>query len=291
VLSPLNTLLKEISSRNAALCAKTCDVFSLLPWSKHLQLILPIVDKALTADAYSILRCARHAAYACYVGAYYGTADESEQSKKLAERLAAATKVGDGSARLHWAYLACVRFADVAAERAFVDALWAVSKRSWNPHLVGVLSRHEELEGTMLSSAAIAVARECGALGSWFALAVANDLVNPEGWNILGTTVVQFGKDWNALDAYEKAAYLYSLAWCFDVGRHGWNPKYGFNYVHARSKVLELRAEMPERDFIRDVLVPRPLEKVILNVFHWKCFSRILGYAELPAARLAAHSG
>jgi hypothetical protein len=38
-------------------------------------------------------------------------------------------------------------------------------------------------------------------------------------------------------------------------------------------------------------LVPRPLEKVLLNIFHWKCFRRILRYAELPAARLAAHSG
>jgi hypothetical protein len=253
VLKSLEDFSERGSSTAPAFYARSTASFNLIPKQSHLELMRVYVQKALEADIYSIIRNAKDIANGIYSCFYYGPSEYRQEMIRLIDKLYEKTRIGNSPPKMHWAYYGGIKFQTRKIEGAFVEALYKESRRL--DHRVKRLNvRKDQETGVEFTDSMKTTIANYAAKQSYFAIVLSNDLVNPETWNLLATTVLNTGDKENS-QTFAKAAIFYSLAKCFARTRKDYDQKYCYNYIRCTSHYYDLADLLPHEFFVKDSIM------------------------------------
>jgi hypothetical protein len=250
VLSSLNRSVDPALSFRPSFYAKSTSAFSLIPRSQNMALMREYLRKALTADKYALVRNAKSISeglYSCY---YYGDNETVREAESLAKSVAKILEIGTSIPNLYWAYYASIKYHEVPLEAEFLHELWSESKKITRK--VNQLAlRRGEVVGIIFPDRVLEIIKLYVRQGSLFAQAAGDNLINPELWNIFGTTVFNHRKE-NQPESLETSAQFYSLAKCFARERKDYDQKYCYNYIRCKALAYKNTNTSPEDFYLRD---------------------------------------
>jgi len=238
VVAAVGRLSSVAHLQRPSVCAKVAATFSFISRSTSIPIMLPILEQALKAEEYDLLRNAREIGHALYFCAYYGESlDVRARGRYLMIRLGEETRVGTGSAKIHWAYFACVMFSELPQERIFLRTLFESTNSNYSH--VDLLGKPEQLSSAAFSSAALK-AVEAFQGRSLLAATLCANLISAEIWNTLGTTIMLHRNSDSDIEATAMATLFYACARCFVRERKEIDLKYAYNFIKA--SCLEISA-------------------------------------------------
>ena len=215
----------------------------------HTDLLIELVQRALLADTPAVQRCAPDIAVALYHCRYYSTDEIRRMAIEACRRLVELTEVGRQPSRPYWAHCACVDYEARPVERDFCLAIEQVVEGSIE-HALGSRSQVR----TRVPDTALQVTRHYADVGSLFAAVLADNFLDAEAWNIIGTTTVLNASPGD-LRAVRRAALFYSYGHSFALPGSGTKMKCAFNYLSAYARYLTAAGTSSEiEEFLQDAL-------------------------------------
>jgi hypothetical protein len=268
-LKSLQRSIEMIPPPTPSFCAKSSDIFDLLPRNQNMELMLKYVERALNADQYNLVRSAKGIAKSLYSAFYYGDPSLHDKVKQWAVVLADATTVGVGVPKQHWAYYAGIMYESRQIEQTFVaelsDELEQITRKIHQLKL-----RREETVSIVFSSDVVRIIVSYDSQGSLFAKTLRSDLSSPETWNLLATTVFNCRVDEDSA-ALMQAACGYSLAKCMARSLKVHDQKYCYNFIRCRSLEQLVTPSIPVEFFFRDVAAYLTLRASALFSYKTEC--------------------
>ncbi len=211
--------------------------------------MLDYLKYAIEADKYSILRNAKDFGEAIYYCFYYGDPSVQPEMTTLAERFAKLFDIGSDEAKLHWAYFAGIKYDFNNIEGKFLKQLGEHTAYVTRKIQQLALKRGEEVS-VIFPDTIITLTRQFAERRSLFAEVLSSDIINPDIWNIMGTTLFNNANGREA-EQLTVAADFYSFAKCFTRNRKDYDQKYCYNYIRCASLAHKYKAHMPNSFFVR----------------------------------------
>ena len=238
-------------SYHSTFFAKLTALFPYGATRPNIHLMKECVSKAIKADTFALKRNARNICHCIYQVYYYGDIVDKPAMQDFMVQMGVATDVGETKPQLHWlSYAGVIRFGE-EVEREFINQLFG--DRIKNKIFLR-LTGDEEFHG--FPDSTVRVFEDYEKQGSILAAALYENLLNPEAWNILATTVFNNSLQNNQYDPHllEQASYFYLLTQLFSRQKYQPTQKYCYNYIRCQSLSYLIGDIFPPPSFLRDVI-------------------------------------
>ncbi|MCF7805110.1 MAG: toll/interleukin-1 receptor domain-containing protein [Candidatus Marinimicrobia bacterium] len=246
--------------------AKSTRVFKYINKNDYWNTIHRYINKAIEGNDYDIIRNAKSIGNAIYGLFYYSDIDKNYLNE-LISKYKEKSIIEDKKPKLHWAYYAGILYqnASTNTEYKFLDKLWYYENLIARQTYALVLIRDKEYAPTFPEKVHTEIKN--WKKYSIFAKVLNEELINPEIWNIMATTVFNH-RDEGSPIMLRKSAYFYSLAKCFTRSMKVHSQKYCYNFINCQSMVYKYSNERPSDFFIKDVAayLEKPTSKYFSHI-------------------------
>jgi hypothetical protein len=264
ILTSLERCIEPEVKRLPSFYALSTQTFIYIPRNKNVDLIKKYIEKSFDADNYSIIRSAKDIASGLYTCYYYYEQDTNIKKTTVTEQiehreyivflldyLAEATGINNKNhpPKFHWAYYAGIKWNKRPIEQKFINELF----NKGNNQKLDV-PEFKNVNGAEFSNDMDYIIKKYSSYSgnndnSIFAILLDSDTLNPEIWNIIGTTISNNKKEGD-IPALWQAVYCYSLAKCFSHGQKNYDQKYWYNYIHSMAIALKEGNYKPPHSYI-----------------------------------------
>jgi len=228
--------------------ANSLRVFEVPASSKNVHLFPPLLELATKAPDYEVRRASRAVWHILYLLDRYGR--EKVDIGIIDGLLATAmerTRPGiPGTLPESWAYAGAIliKVSD-SLERRFAESLAGelIELHGSPTYKSGGTAQMPAVLGTE----ELSIFKEWATKGSLLAAALVEDCRNPEIWNLLGTSQLDFyPKEDKPETALKNAVEFYRVAlWLARESRQVYNPKYGFHYIERIAQLYLKQDTVP----------------------------------------------
>lgn len=239
IVNHLEKLHQSNSSLPPTVISKQLRVFVLVADGNNIQLFIQLIEKALESTEYEVLRSSISIWHLLYLLDRYSQNEQKEIITTLINKTRDRTNPGVKGSFVSWAYAGAisVRIAgDI--ETQFLCVLAEKLIKNSNKGIV--------YEKARFSSEVIELIRQWAQKNSLLALALREDTLNPEIWNLLGTSLLDFHSDEIPLENIKKSIEFYRLAfWLSKEKPSLQNPKFGYHFIERISELYSRQNTLP----------------------------------------------
>jgi len=268
VLSSLFNYIKLKYDYAPSFYARSTRSFQYIPMGKYIDIVREYTLRGLKSDEYTLIRNAKYLTKSLFYCFYYGNPEwrnDIEESIKFF--LSVTNKKKILVPKMYLAYIAGIKYKNSRTEKEFINEIYSIFKKSSKKIYQLALRRSESV---IIPGEIIERIKEKSNLydknHTFFAIALSNQMNNPEIYNVIGTTIQNNYQ--NDRNDYEKSALFYSIAKCLARSSLTYDQKYCFNYIKCKSIIYLDKKYLQDDFFIIDTI--RYLRRRDVSYFSYK---------------------